>query len=391
MTPPEIPRVVVVDDQPESVHSHLLELHESEILDLLVRAPDEVFEEDLVGAKVVLVDYRIDDWPGRDELIPVSLKPLDGLALAAVLRSHFARLEEGTAAIALNAANLDELATASFAGAREEVIAHTHNLEWAFRKASGNGPGIVRKETQILSLAKAVNSLPTEWPTDDQAALRQVTSKLLALPVDSSWAEQAWEDVEFCRPPIHEVAPTTHGLAFLRWLLHRILPYPCFLYSDVHLAHSLRVTPESLRRALSSSDGKLTDCLAEFQFEGILDGFLGHQWWKAGVEHLLWTLTEGEPFDRRLLARAVKNQLSSALVPVEQPHPVVCVDERLRISDSFHDRSNAVEIQPDDWPSYARAPWVPLELAQENRALGSLVVDEDRERLSPPAAGQEGE
>jgi len=47
---------------------------------------------------------------------------------------------------------------------------------------------------------------------------------------------------------------------------------------------------------------------------------------------------------------------------------------------------NAVRVQPDDWPSFADAAWMPLELVAQDKALRQLVVHEDRDRLPAEAS-----
>lgn len=374
-------RVLIIDDEPDTIHAQLLDLGTD--LNITIREPDKVAEGDIENSVLILVDYRLDFWPGRDALTSVTLKPLDGLALAAVLRSHTATDHDRPVAIALHAANLDELAGGRGTQSREQVIARLHNLEWAFRKTSAGGP--VPKSDQLRSLANAVHSLPENWSgAASDGAIRQALD-LLKLPDDESWIAQARSDVEDCHPPIHELALATHGLAFLRWLLQRVLPYPTFLRSSEFLAQSLRVTPASLAQALTKGSADLIDRLESIRYKGVLGEFFGHRWWKAGIEHLLWDLTDGKPFDQSLLETAVQEQLSDKLEAAGLQHPVVCVDERLRISDRLVERGDAVEIQPDDWPSYAQLPWASLDLMRERPAIAALVVEEDRERVQPPA------
>src|SRR2546422_7082713 len=101
-----------------------------------------------------------------------------------------------------------------------------------------------------------------------------------ALPI---WSDQAWDDVESCHPPLHEMSERSHGLAFIRWLLHSVLPYPAFLYDTHRLAARLRVSPVTFRRTLERSR-RLDRVLAAYRYNGIVAGFLGQRWGKAGIE-----------------------------------------------------------------------------------------------------------
>ena len=368
-------QIVIVDDEPDLVLPSFRNLKDG--LEVTVLEPDDVTERHLKRADIVLVDYKLDRWPGRDETVPLTLKPMDGVALAGILRSHISVIRPGRTAIALHAADLEELSGGFNMRSREHVIARMHNLEWAFRKSEGGFP----KQEQLRSLARGVQQLPNVWLAEDSAEVTTIAKGLLGLSEAQIWSARAWDDVEECRPPIHEIAPTTNGLAFLRWMLHRILPYPTFVYSSVYLAHSLKVTPEPLTRALDQEDERLLERLNPVKYQGVLSGFLGRRWWKSGVEHLIWDLSEGEPFDRDRLALAVTDKLSSTLEPLSLQHPVVCVDQTLAPEPVFVERSEAVELQPDDWPLYAQSPWTSVHNVRRSPSLAALVVEEDRHRL----------
>jgi hypothetical protein len=75
----------------------------------IVRHPNDVTPGDLKQAKLILVDYKLDHWPERDNQHTPSLKPLDGIALIAVLRSNLASLKAAPTAFALNSGMLEEL------------------------------------------------------------------------------------------------------------------------------------------------------------------------------------------------------------------------------------------------------------------------------------------
>jgi hypothetical protein len=60
---------------------------------------------------------------------------------------------------------------------------------------------------------------------------------------------------------------------------------------------------------------------------------------------------------------------------------VVTVDPSYRPSDRLIDVELAVEIQPDDWPSYAEQAWVSREDALSDAELRAQVVQGDRRAL----------
>ncbi|HXG98683.1 MAG TPA: hypothetical protein VNJ06_16390, partial [Gemmatimonadales bacterium] len=318
------PLVLIVDDDPDGVTPQKVELEEH--VDVIVKDPGAVIARDLRRASLVLVDYQVSQWPARDSAPELALKPRDGLALASVLRSHLAAEDQPRAtAFALLSGRLKELAGGLPPVYREHSIARSHNLEWVFTKHEAKGrPPFT---TQVVALARAVRRLPQVWPRDDAAQMAAEVSRLLGLKRRERWYARAWEDIEECHPPFHELATASHGLAFLRWMLQRILPYPCFLIPTPYLAARFHVTPASLANALRD-DKKLRSKLKPASYSGVVSDFAGERWWRAGIEDLVWRLTKGRPFDRLLLRTVAVEKLSTQLVPVELEDPVVCLDGR---------------------------------------------------------------
>ena len=372
------PRVLVIDDKSDDERVRVGELDRQ--VDASVQHPQDVTEYDLQSADLVLVDYILDDWPERDNASSIALKPLNGLALAAVLReqAHKGATARQPTAFALRSAHLDELPGDLPPQEREHAFARAHDLEWVFPKDQASwGVPVVQ---QIVSLAHAVQRLPLEWPQDSSERTWGIVQKLLALPPEEPWMARAEEDVEACHPPLHGLSRASHGLAFLRWLLHVVLPYPCFLWDAHHLAARLRVTYESLSSALSE-DNDLTRLLEPFRYEGILSDFLGPRWWRSGAEAFVWQLTDGDPFDVRGIPSVLASKTSVELRSTEYVQPVVCVDHNHVPLPTLSRIEDAVRIQPDDWPPYADQAWTTIELANQDPSLGALVISEDKDRL----------
>jgi|RhiMetdeSRZDD1v2_1073273.scaffolds.fasta_scaffold835494_1 hypothetical protein len=219
------PHILIVDDEADRERSALAQLKEATHFTVL--HPQEVMREDIQKADAILVDYRIERWPERDDIGVISLQPQDGLALAAVLRAH-ARSVPTPTAFALRSAHLAELSDPLSPKFRLHVLARALNLEWVFPKSSGgNTAELVH---QVMILASAVRKLPPTWPPDNLDETRRLIEQFMAVPEDASWVGQAWQDIEACHPPIHEIVAMPelvgqgHGLAVLRWLLHSILP-----------------------------------------------------------------------------------------------------------------------------------------------------------------------
>ena len=228
---------------------------------------------------------------------------------------------------------------------------------------------------RVDALAAAVRQLPTAWPAENQEAGRALVEKFLAIP-DERWAGQAWLDVSLCQPPIHEpFLEPPHALAFLRWMLQSILPYPCFLWDTFNLAVRLRITHQSLLTAL---EGGVAQAFNSFLYKGGLQGFSGPRWWRAGLEAYLWDLTGGDAFEQEKVRSALSQQCNVRLDPSPTQSPVVCMDEDYNVLEESVDISDAVRIQPDDWPPYADNAWTTKALARETSKLKALVLDQDR-------------
>jgi CheY-like chemotaxis protein len=369
----EQPLILIIDDRPEEIESYREDLQGKASTEVM--RPSEIVLEQLDAADLVLIDYKLESWPTRDNLSEIGLRPMDGLALAAVLRAHtyVARKPDSPTAFGILSAHLRELAGDLPPRHREHVIARAHNLEWVFEKSS-HRPDLVR---QFSSLADAVRRLPQEWPVDSPEETRLHIRSLLALP-DADWSERAFEEVEGCHPPIHELSEWTHGLEVLRWLLHRIFPYPCFLFDTRYLAARLRVTHSSLIEAL---DSKLGAALRPVQYSGILFDFPGKRWWRSGVESWLWEVTDQQSFDVRAVRAALKALLGHDLSPSIQDEPVLCLDSNLEVLNEFADARDAVRLQPDDWPPYADQAWATIKVASEDPVMRALVIERDRYRL----------
>src|SRR4051812_20972966 len=116
------PVVLAIDDDEQTA----TELSLGSIAHVVSRQPDDVSVGDLRRANVVLIDYQIESWPGRDAAAAITLKPAHGVAVAAVLRSQseapHAAAWDTRRAFAIHSAKLHELAGGLPAPSREHVI-----------------------------------------------------------------------------------------------------------------------------------------------------------------------------------------------------------------------------------------------------------------------------
>jgi hypothetical protein len=340
-----------------------------------VRHPNDIEEGDIKRADLILVDFQLDNWAERDNLTALSLKPVDGLALAGVLRRQCS--DDNPAAIAIHTGKIKELAGPLPPEYRQHALARLNNLEWVFEKARSSERE--DRAEEILSLASAVVALPKSWELSGDRLRAQLLGLLGVAKEDEDYQELL-KDVEVCVPPIHEISQWSHGLAVLRWFLHRVLPYPCFLWDEHSLAARLQVHASSLEAALQP--GKpLRKALGPAEYQGILKTFLGPRWWRSKVERFLWDKTKGTSSDARAVQSAVKKIARNVEAWTADNVSVVCLDQHYRPITLPVAIDKAVRIQPDDWPSYADQAWTTIALANAHSKLRALVVRDDQSKL----------
>jgi len=375
----ELPTILIIDDL-DSHSSIKLALESAGLARVKNRLPQDVDLNDLLSTNLALVDYQLDTWPERDKLDAISLQPRDGLALASVLRRHLHDREQSSpTAFALYTGNIDKVAAPLPPEYREHALASLNNLEWVFQKAKPGSEAPIAE--QIAQLASAVQALPKEWPSSEHGESMRELAKLLAVDSNDPLGERLLEDVEACLPPIHELSRVSHGLTILRWLLHRILPFPCFLSDTYRLAARFRIEHRALYAALETGkplDHELDDC----RYKGILSSFLGPRWWRSKIELLLWEKSNGNSSDIEIV-RGLIQELSGDELPASNPadHPMVCINTHYQALDDFFPIEDCVRIHPDDWPTYADQAWTTKELAKSEPKLRALVIGNDRELL----------
>jgi CheY-like chemotaxis protein len=372
--PRRSPSILVVDDHPEIGAALRTSLGEAARVTAI--HPRDLVSRDLEGNQLVLVDLRIEDWDERDGY-PLCCQPQTGLGIASVLRDHLDNSEDAApVAFALHSGHPEDLCRSMPFEPRKHVLAANNNLDWVFFKED---PGNTLPN-QVISLATAVASLPAEWEPNDFRGLRDQAGRLLGLP-EENWTDRAWSEVERCHPPLHEISRRSHGVAFLRWLLHRVLPYPCFLFDEARLALRFRVQVADLHEALTFKDSPLSRELQPYRYSGIADDFLGARWWRAGIETFAWNATQGRPFDLRALRDKLAAIVGRELRAQVTLDAVRSLGANLEPAPGVVALSDAIQIQPDDWPAYADPAWTTLELARNEPRLRGLVVAHDREKL----------
>jgi hypothetical protein len=336
-----------------------------------ILAPEEVELADLEKADLVVVDYNLGDWMGSVSELPLSARPPNGVAVASVLREQVAGVKAfpptGFALITGKSHEISRLPSEQ----RAHVISRLSNLEWFFEKQAG-----VAISLPIISLAKAVKAIPKDIRELGQIEL---LAAFLGVRSDDILLERYSDAVHRCRPPIHNLGEQSHGIAIIRWLLHRILPHASFLIDRLHLAARLGIRPASLDVA-QDKEARLVKALGPYEYIGPLADFDGKRWWAEGIEQWLWEITNQNSDD----LEAVHTALSSRGIDLERValrRPVVTIDADFRPEADFADFESVVAVSLDDWPSYAQPAYMRKELVREHPNLAMYVELSDRAAL----------
>jgi hypothetical protein len=365
------PKVVIVDD--ESGPAEILAANLKAIgVDASWVPPSSISAKIVETCDLVLLDLDLgsESASGFPEL-----EAPDGIGLATIIRRQSALIADGAKpkAFALLSGKVTELAKPFPPTDRIVLLAKQHNLEWIFPKTE-SGTSV----SGIASLASAVSRIPPEWSAGIQDFSELEASFGITGADDLS---VCWDEIERCRPPTYEMTEWTHGLAVVRWMLQRILSYPCFLWDAHHVAARLRVAYPSFLAGLEDSSRQLATLLAPAEYTGMLHDFSGRRWWRHRIERLAWDLTNGDSQNAPLLRQTLTTKTQTEFAASTVDRPLVCLDPNYKLLEQTISFGSAIRVQPDDWPSYADAAWMPIDQVVANKALRAIVIHEDRERL----------
>ena len=361
------PTVIFIDDKQETLMPLARSVQEQGMAGCEVDSPEDINEEVLASADLVVVDYTLDDWIDKVDVRELSLKPVNGVALASVLREHAQKLKNapptGFALITGQPGNV----SLTPGERRPHVVARLSNLEWFFEKQTVN-------VQQIVSLATAIHELPSDLSSD----LASIDRLMDLLGVGDSPLRERYRDaVERCRPPIHHLSKDSGGIVLLRWLLHRILPHTCFLFDVYTMAARLRISPSSLKSELML-ETDFTEKLQEYVYKGPLAEFDGKRWWRGGIEQWLWEVTDGNSATPDAIWEALGELGVSKVEMLKLVRPVVTLDDKFRREEQLSDRKNVDALHLDDWPSYAEPAYARKDLLDKHNDLKIFRVSESR-------------
>ncbi len=382
MADPDLPRILIVDDEYAPQNALGLAEHAA----TRERHPEDVEAGDLDWADLVLMDFILEHWDDRDKLEQVSLRPLNGLALAAVLRER-ADSQSGDGddytAFAIHTGHIGEISRRLHTTNKApHVVARLNNLECVFEKSDATR---FERSTQ---LAAAVRTISTSWKEVERGGVAAAVERLMGLTTERPWHSRALDDVVLCQVPLLEFLAGTNGLLFLRWLLHSVLPYPTFLWGEKWVAARFRVTPGALR--ILEAESNLARDLAACKYEGILQSFLGARWWRAGVEQYAWGIRAAGARTPEAFHQELEKRAGTELERLHLASPVVCIDRDLTPADELCSLEDAVRMVPDLWPAFAGTAYATISSVQEDPGFAAVVHPLDRDRVGGESSNDDG-
>ena len=367
-------RVLIVDDD----WTPSLDGVETEV----VHPVDEDFTTKLehVGDyQVLLIDQNL-ELP-----MEISLSATDGASLVGHFRSWSRSREIGLPPLVITTSDGEAFKSespvvgpptpiaGSFVG-REHRLAPSLDVEWLLQKSD---PLLSEK---VESIAEAWSGLLSVQGDPDRLFA------LLGFRAASQGDIPAWQ-------PLARRAVTEATLPFqrkdvnawvaaqstVRWLLHRALPFPGILVSDVHAAWALNVTRDSLEK-YAASDTK--DALAACIYRGALADLFSRRWWLSGLDLLGWNLDQqmgAEGAERSARQDYLDRLLPKAgLLDSRVPTSVVSWSADLVEGDVIN-VDDAVQLRPPGWPSEAIAPWAAKSEVVNDPVLRSMVIGSEGE------------
>ena len=369
-------KILYVDDNLEFGKSTL----EGTDLEFVAKMPDELDKDSAVlealsGIDVVLMDYDL------HEEDTVSSAPIDGIELLERFRAAIRTLKQAGSSIALltiYTGKYDKLVQELNCPSAPYLVARRANVDWVFAK--GSAPeGTKLTTSRLNAMLSAFECDFGHHGTD----VENLLFSFLGLPRDLPWTDLAKEKVRDARPPIQTMQRGIDRATLMRWLLQVALPIPGCFVSLEWAAVRLRISPEELANAVKkNAESNFSKSLDECRYIGALADFYPVRYWKAGIDHLIWRLTQGRSTSNTDVSKNLKKEIGKRISPLNEEAPVLLVSPyTFEQTGEIADMKDAVQIQPDLWPEGVEFPWIEISKVKNDRELRTIVVSEDRERL----------
>lgn len=303
--------------------------------EVLLLPPEEVNDEDLRGADLVLVDWNIESWGNFQEdyeKLPLTCRPCDGLAIAANIRRH---LKDECVPVCLLTSQLERLAGPVPEFQRQAEIARNHDLDWVFLKQDN---GLLAD--RLASLHECIECLKGELGSEELNS-----NKLLGIEGHAS-IDALQRNVNESCPPVTDLSEWSHGIYWIRWFIQRILTYPCFLSDEWWLASRLWLNHDELTDEVKA-------LFADAQYGGVLSDFGGRRWWRPLVEIELWKSTGGLSTNREAVHSWLREKLEDIQgLEDDAPH-VVSRNEESLLPEGILPLGATELLHSDGWPVFS--------------------------------------
>lgn len=340
-------------------------------------ADDSSISEALRGTKIVLMDYCLHDDDGS------SAAPLDGLELLERFRATIRRHHDqgtGVPLLTIYTSQIDRLADQhDDCPVVPYMLARRASVDWVFDKL----PRPDSEDAFAAQLRDMLNVFDLGMGRSDGDVEQQLAS-FLKLPDEPEWADLALEQLLDTRPPVQDdLSPSGARVHLVRWLLQVALPFPsCFVGLDT-VAVRLRLRPVYLSAVIDgNANAEFAKCLEQTRYRGPLAPFFPPRYWKAGVDYIVWSMTEGRSPANPAVRKKITDAIGDELPLLDVADPVLVVSpETFEPTGDVASIDEVVQIQTDLWPPAIEPPWVRIGEIMNDRKLRAMVVSKDRDRL----------
>ncbi len=367
----DITEVVYIDDHIEEAAQledafgqfKKVDLHDSEWLKAL--------EPAIENAGLIITDLKLDYMAQREPFWSI-----DGKVLNEFIRAK-RRENPKHPLFTIFSGNLNEVPNPEHHAGRPHILAQYLDADWVGDKTKGS-----EFRGQLLLLCDARREL--QAGTCDPSTISEYWRSVFKLESDLSWSEEALKEIERFQPPVQHLYGTGRDeRIFLQWMTRVVFPYPTFLLDAYEVAIRLRLDPKQTASLLADGSSAISRALTPVRYGGILASFEGDRWWRVGLGDWLWDQTAGNPYDRGRLQEALAEAAGQQLKFLEERDPVLLRDKRGRLmeDDLIADASEAVRIQPDEWPASVPWPWARISTVRKDPILKAIVLPDDQHIL----------
>jgi hypothetical protein len=261
---------------------------------------------------------------------------------------------------------------------RRHIIAQRHGVEWIGEKTLDTYRRVIALADAAVRTREGLKPQTTEGQKVGSYDPEHLCFNVLGVPAKAAWANSAQRQIDRARPPreVSVVSSSAAARSIVGWLVAHVLPYPSFLLTDGQAALRFGIPVDCFRAIVAG--GKGNELVAECEYTGPLQGFLGRRWWRAAIDDVAWNLSERDENFRTAFETAVGTPVQW----LEQDVPVLLSDADLVETDQVAEARDCVRVTDEDFPASIDPAWVLLTAAQKDKLLASKVIFEDRELLA---------